>query len=234
MSEPLWSRRLAKAGEAHRSVTAFDRAVHVDGPQGGERIETPGAGWSFVRASQAIVGLIKDGWARDDGPALHRFDASLPVRWDPAVATHPAVEQLLGETLLAADPGGATLELVAPLVLLEWPVGFRFGEVFEVHRSAHAERALASVARTLVERKTAKLPLELARVCAVTENAEAVAPLLTLVERGAAFDGWMDVIDLCAVVGDPAHAPTLKRLAKGRVAADVRDALLAVARQLAR
>lgn len=234
MSDLLWSRRFVRDGEAPRAVTVQERVVHVDGPHGGERIETTGAGWSFVRASQAIVGFIKDGWARDDGPGAHRFHPSLTVSWDPATTSHPAVEQQLGEALLAREPDVATLALAAPLVLLEWPVGFRFGEVFEAHRGASSDAALADVARALESQKTAKLPKELARVCAVTENAQAIAPLLSLLARGASFDGWMDVIDLCAAVGDPVHAPTLKRLAKGRVAADVRDALLAVARQISR
>jgi len=235
----LWSRRFSR-GESLRVVRIEDAQVAIETDGEAEVHPSDGAGWSFVRAQKAMVSALSEGWesadAAGDQIAEHRFHPALPLTWNPASVSHPAAEALIGEGLLALDPedpANATLLTdAAPLLLVQWPVGFRFAAIFE-RPSAVTERALTSLAQRLAEDASTKLPMELTRVCTQTVNAASVGSLLTLVERGAPFDGWMDVIDLCAEVGDPQHAPTLKRLAKGRVAADIRQALLAVARELA-
>lgn len=232
----LWSRRVSNGSE--------ERVVEVDAQKvaliGGkpEVIATGGPGWAFVRGAQALLGWVREGYAPIDAPAEHRFHPLLSVQWNPAETTQPAAEEKIGEALLALpenDPSTEALLIDAgPLVLLEWPVGFRFGQIFEDRVGLPvADRALAIVAAALTHEK-ARLPSELARLCAFQKNREALPSLLTLVERGATFDGWMDVIDLAAEVGDRADAATLKRLARGRVAGDVRQALLAVAKELER
>lgn len=218
-------------------IDAAEVAIETDGKT--DIHPSAGAGWSFVRAQKAMVSALSEGWdAADvagDETAEHRFHPALNVTWNPTSVSHPAAEARIGEGLLALDPedpANATLLVdAAPLLLVQWPVGFRFASIFE-RPSAATEQALAAIAKRLADDRAAKLPMELTRVCAQTVNAAALGPLLTLVERGAPFDGWMDVIDLCAEVGDPQYAATLKRLAKGRVAPDIRQALLAVAREL--
>ncbi len=231
----LWSRALSR-GEARRVVTVETDRVIVETDGVLEITPTLGPGWSFVHAQRALTSALSEGWDRGDrDPAEHRFHPALPVTWDPSQITHPAVEARIGAALLALDPNDAAnaqlLTDAAPLLLVQWPVGFRFAAIFE-RPSEVTERAIADIAQHLARDPRSKLPMELTRVCAQTVNADALPALLTLVERGAPFDGWMDVIDLCAEVGDPQHAPTLKRLAKGRVALDVRQALLSVAREL--
>lgn len=230
----LWSRRFSRGAEL-REVTVREREVALEGTK--ERWDTQGPGWAFVRGAQAVLGLVQEGFVPADAPGEHRFHPLLSVTWDPAELSHPAVEVRVGEALRDLPPSDAADALLldaGPLVLLEWPVGFRFGEIFEARLgSPLAEEALSRVASTLASEKV-RLPSELARLCALQKNAAALPALLTLVERGATFDGWMDVIDLAAEVGEKSDAATLKRLARGRVAADVREALLAVAKELER
>jgi hypothetical protein len=227
----LWSRRFSR-GTKLREVTVREREVVLEGTK--ERWDTLGPGWSFVRGAKAVLGLVQEGFVPADAPGEHRFHPLLPVVWDPAQLSHPAVEVRVGEALLGPSLDDALLLDAGPLVLLEWPVGFRFGEIFEARLgSPVAEEALSRVASTLASEKV-RLPSELARLCALQKNAAALPALLTSVERGATFDGWMDVIDLAAEVGEKSDAATLKRLARGRVAADVREALLAVAKELER
>lgn len=246
----LWSRRFvrdsskdaasdSRGGSDVRTVMVREREVVIDGTK--DRWETLGPGWSFVRGAKAVLSLVQEGFVPADEPGEHRFHPLLPTVWDPAALAHPAVEVLVGEALLAlplermpSAAGDALLVEAGPLVLLEWPVGFRFGEIFEARLGVPlAEEALSRVASTLASEKV-RLPSELARLCALQKNAAALPALFTLVERGATFDGWMDVIDLAAEVGEKADGVTLKRLARGRVAADVREALLAVAKELER
>lgn len=230
----LWSRRLYR-GESIQTIVVSDGQISIDTGGRTEVQTSRGPGWSFVLACRAMVSALREGWESADEPGEHRFHPALPITWDPAAITHPAAEGLIGEALAALDPGDASNATVlfdaAPLLLVQWPVGYRFAAIFE-RPSTVGTSAIAEIAHTLAADPTAKLPMELTRVCAQTTNAEALPALLALVERGAPFDGWMDVIDLCAEVGDPQHAPTLKRLAKGRVALDIRQALLAVAREL--
>lgn len=233
----LWSRRMASSDSSERFVEVREREVTLSGSQP-DVIATGGPGWSFVRGAQALLGWMREGYGPADVPGEHRFHPHLAVSWDPAETTHPAVEEKIGEALLALpenDPSTDALLIDAgPLVLLEWPVGFRFGQIFEDRVGVpSADRSLAIVAAALTHEKV-RLPSELARLCAFQKNREALPSLFTLVERGATFDGWMDVIDLAAEVGDKADAATLKRLARGRVAGDVRQALLAVAKELER
>jgi hypothetical protein len=231
----LWSRRFVR-GESIRvvRVDAAEVAIETDGKA--DVIATDGPGWSFVHAQRAMVKALDEGWDAADTASEHRFHERLAVTWDPTVVSHPAAEAMIGEALFSLDPtdpaNAAVLTDAAPLLLVQWPVGYRFGAIFE-RPSPVTESALAAITQHLADDASARLPMELTRVCTQTVNAAALSALLVLVERGAPFDGWMDVIDLCAEVGDPQHAPTLKRLAKGRVAADIRQALLAVARELA-
>lgn len=231
----LWSRRYVREGWAPHTVEVDEREVRILGKKN-EAHATLGAGWSFVRAAHVILGWVKEGASPEDPPAQHRFHPQLPLTWDPSTTTHPEVEKKLGLALVALEPKGEhTAELLhaaGPLVLLEWPVGFRFAEIFEARLGVPAaERALTAVATELSQRK-ARLPAELARVCALQKNASALAPLLKLAEHGASVDGYFDLCDLAAEVGKKSDAAALERLSRGKVPSDVRDTLLAVAREL--
>lgn len=231
----LWSRRMIRDGAVPVTIEVDEREVRRVAAKT-EAHATLGAGWSFVRAAQLYVELFKDGARAEDPSAEHRFHPLLSVRWDPHTTSHPEVEQKVGEALLAVDPrsehAGVLFGAAAPLVLLEWPVGFRFGAIFEAHVGVPAaERALVDVATELAKRK-AKLPGELARLCLSNLSRAALAPLLSLAEQGASFEDWMVVAELASEIDDPAIAPTLERLARGKVDKDVKDTLLAVAAEL--
>lgn len=230
----LWSRRYVRAGWAPHTVEVDEREVRLLGKKA-EQHPTLGAGWSFVRAAHAILGWVKEGARPEDLPAEHRFHPLLPLTWDPSRTTHPEVEAQLGRALVALDPGpdtDALLLAAGPLLLLEWPVGFRFAEIFESRPGvAAASRAVTEVALEL-SRKKARLPAELARVAAVQNNAAALPPLLRLAEQGASVDGWFDLCELASEVGTRGDAAALERLSRSKVPSDVRDALLAIAKDL--
>jgi len=231
----LWSRRYVRAGGSPHTVEVDEREVRLLGKKN-EVYPTLGAGWSFVRAANAILGWIKEGARPEDGPAEHRFHPLLPLTWDPSRTTHPEVEARLGRALVALDPASpdtdALLLASGPLVLLEWPVGFRFAEIFEARLDLPiAGRAITEVALELSRHK-ARLPAELARLAAVQQNAAALPSLLRLAEQGASVDGWFDLCELASEVGTRGEAAALERLSRNKVPSDVRDALLAIAKDL--
>lgn len=222
--------------EGDREVTLTVRGAYLEqaSPSGVRSVEhdSPLAALVALHRSAntlSLRGMLEDG-ARACGavvlpPAFAAVSIELPL-------SRPEVERRLGDAL--ARFGAPALAHAVPLLLLGWPVAYRFAALFEVSpRDANAHRA---VARAIARLDPGDIPSagELFRIALVQRNTVALGPALALLPRVRSFDSWMDVLELADDVGDQRHLPALRALGHGRVPSDARQPLRELTREIAR
>lgn len=142
------------------------------------------------------------------------------------------VERRLGDAL--AEAGAPALPFATPLLLLDWPVGYRFAALFEARPRDRAARAAVAAAIAALDDRDLPAAGELLRIALVQRNAAALGAALALLPRARSFDLWMDVLELAHDIGGHAHAERLRALGRGRVPRDAREPLRELVRELSR
>lgn len=197
-------------------------------------LEHPGALEALVALHRRIHALSLAGMVEDPllargvvalSPPLESISIELPLG-------RAELERRLGEALTGL--GAQALAHAAPLLLLSWPVGYRFAALFEARPRDRGGRDAVARAIAAHPPSDAAAAAELLRVALVQRNAAALAPALALLPAVRSFDSWMDVLELADDVGDRRHVPMLRALARGRVPADAREPLGELTREIQR